>query len=403
MGSVIVAATGMVFHYLVTDARERAIIPFLEAAFEATFGERPHAPGVARAPRLISGRQITTGDYLICAATPGAPPRIRACIERKTLADFAASFKDGRHANVQKLRALRQQTGCQLYYLVEGPAFPSPARRFARIPYGSILSAITNLMVRDQIMVVQTENEMHTAKRLADIVRAFEKFTEEPAVVMDTVGGAADAGGAPATDAGGAPATDAVVAADAGIAPAADASIAPASDAGIAPEAEFDCGIPALATAPSVQSDADAVVAIWAQLRGVSPVLGKILSQQFSIAELASGAVTVAQIHQLRTATGRIINASAVASLCEVANMASARPVAAAPCALRLLSGMRGITVALAERILLSAQGMAQLALATNVDACADIQIPKGGKMVRLGAVRASRIQRLLTYKQPAR
>jgi hypothetical protein len=129
-------------------------------------------------------------------------------------------------------------------------------------------------------------------------------------------------------------------------------------------------------------------------------VLGKILSQQFTIAELAAGEVSAAQIQQLRTATGRIINASAVASLCEVASVASALP--AAPCALRLLSGMRGVTVALAEILLKLSGGLTQLALAANVDACSNIQIPRGDKMVRLGAVRASRIQRLLTYKRPA-
>ena len=336
-------------------------MPFLESAFEAAFDVRA---GGAR-PRLVSGRQITTGDYLICAAVPGAQPRIRACIERKTLADFAASFKDGRHANVQKLRALRQQTGCQLYYVVEGPAFPSPARRFSRIPYSSILSAITNLMVRDQIMVVQTENEMHTAKRLADIVRAFEHCNDV---------------NLPAGPPAGPPAT-----------------LATGGD--IAPPAD-DCTIPTLATAPSVQTDADAIVAIWAQLRGVSPVLGKILSQRFSIAELASGAISVAQLQQLRTATGRIINASAVASLSEVASVATSQDPAPG-CALRLLSGMRGVTVALAELILRSAGGLARLALETNSADCAAIQIPRGDKFVRLGAVRADRILRLLRYKQP--
>ncbi|NBQ44255.1 MAG: hypothetical protein EBU23_17800, partial [Mycobacteriaceae bacterium] len=147
-------------HYLIADARERAIAPFLTTALGAE--------------RLLANRQVNTGDYLVCARpraivsvaaaastdtvartdsdVPGL--RVRACIERKTLADFAASFKDGRHANLQKMRDLRARTGCQLYYIVEGPAFPSPGRRFARIPYASILAAITHMMVRDSIMVV---------------------------------------------------------------------------------------------------------------------------------------------------------------------------------------------------------------------------------------------------------
>ena len=152
-----------------------------------------------------------------------------------------------------------------------------------------------------------------------------------------------------------------------------------------------------MATATIAQSDADAIVAIWAQLRGVSPVLGKIISQKFSIAELASGSIPVADIQQLRTATGRVINQGAVTSLTEVAAIAAATDPAPT-CALRLLSGMRGVTVAMAEIILRSAGGL--LPLTAQSEACANIQIPRGGSYVRLGAVRADRIQRLLTYKQ---
>ncbi|MEK7383283.1 MAG: ERCC4 domain-containing protein [Elusimicrobiota bacterium] len=151
--------------YLIADSRERGVIPFLETAL------RDHAFVV---------RQVTTADYLVCRRAPGpaAEPAVLAAVERKTLADFAASFKDGRYANVQKMRALRAATGCQLYFFVEGPAFPSPGRRFARIPYASILAAVTKLMVRDGVHVVQTEDEAHTAKRLADFLRVFE--TEAP-------------------------------------------------------------------------------------------------------------------------------------------------------------------------------------------------------------------------------
>ena len=94
--------------YLIADQRERAVIPFLDDALQA------HAYVV---------KTINSGDYLVCTRGPGGP-RVLAVIERKSLEDYAASFKDGRHANMEKLYALRSRSGCQVFLILEGPAFP---------------------------------------------------------------------------------------------------------------------------------------------------------------------------------------------------------------------------------------------------------------------------------------
>jgi hypothetical protein len=79
--------------YLVADARERAVIPFIESEFQR------HAFIV---------KQVTTADYLICTQpVPDGEPVVLAAIERKSHADVAASFKDGRHENIRKMLALR--------------------------------------------------------------------------------------------------------------------------------------------------------------------------------------------------------------------------------------------------------------------------------------------------------
>src|SRR5271166_261645 len=210
--------------YLIVDSRERAVTPFLDAEL----GD--HAYVV---------RQVNTGDYLICRkpSDPAAQPMIEACIERKTHTDFAASFKDARYGNVKKMRDLRDRTGCQLYFFVEGPAFPSPNRRFARIPFANILSAITKLMVRDGVLVVQTENESHTAKRLADFLRVFA--SEEP---YRPSGARAPA---PAPEAGGA-----------------EGSVAGEPETDDAPLA-----VPEVLTGRIEQSYADAATNMWARLK----------------------------------------------------------------------------------------------------------------------------------------
>lgn len=333
--------------YLIVDTRERAVIPFIES--ELT--EFSHVVG-----------QVNTGDFLICRKTRVGDPKILACIERKTLKDFAASFKDGRYKNVNKMLTLRQTHGCALFFLVEGPAFPNPNRRFERIPYGNILAAITKLMVRDGVFVVQTENESHSAKRLADLMRVYE--TEIPY--------AAPAPALPLAGAG----------------------------AGAADEDEDDDGgvvdgplvVPEVLTGLVEETDADAAVSMWARLRGVSVVLGKILTREFSAVELATGKVSLDRIKKLRTATGRTINKDAVASLDAVRTGSEEHAV-------KLVSGLRNVTPAVAKLILEATGGLARLCSYPRAG-LEMIQIPQKNRTIRLGKTRAGRILTILRFRE---
>ena len=332
--------------FLVADARERNVIPFFELA--------------VRAHEFVV-RQVTTGDYHICRVPPGGGPAVvLAAVERKTHTDFAASFKDGRHENLQKMLALRAATGCQLFYFLEGPAFPSPARRFTRIPFSSILTAATNMMVRHGVFLVQTEDERHSAKRLADLLVAFDEV-EAPYA-------AAAAGGG-------------VVAApiDGG---AADGSAEPA-----APVVAAD--IPDILTASAVQTDAEALMLMWAGLCGINAVLGRTLSQAFSVADLAEGRVSVAAVRALRGPTGKIINKKALASLLAVRE-------GSAEHGQRLLAGLRGVTPPTAALILAATGGLAALTASASPRALAGVVLPQKNREVKLGLARAERIWRLL-------
>jgi ERCC4-type nuclease len=326
--------------YLIVDARERAVIPFIETELQE------HA---------YVQKQINTGDYLICRKTRGGEPKILACIERKTHEDFAASFKDGRYENIKKMRALRAATGCQLYFFIEGAAFPSPNRRFARIPFSSILAAITKLMVRDGVFVVQTEDQSHSAKRLADFLRVFDAETPYAAPP--------DAGDIAAAD--------------------------PDAAEGGAPDAEL--AVPDVLTAQIEQTDDEAAVVMWARLRGISVVLGKILTREFTAAELATQKVAPDRIRALKTATGRPINKDAVASLLAVR-------AGSAEHAVKLVSGLRNITPAVATLILESAGGLSRLCAQPTVF-LAGVKLPQKTRTVQLGKTRAERIRRILHYK----
>ncbi|QII88581.1 pEP364R [African swine fever virus] len=153
-------------YFLVADHREHHVIPFLKTDFH-----HMHQNPIQKNQALLEIKQLFTGDYLICKS----PSTILACIERKTYKDFAASLKDGRYKNRQKMLSLREQTNCQLYFFVEGPAFPNPQKKINHVAYASIITAMTHLMVRDHMFVIQTKNEAHSSQKLVQLFYAFSK------------------------------------------------------------------------------------------------------------------------------------------------------------------------------------------------------------------------------------
>ena len=326
---------------IVADTRERAVIPFLEDALAAAGHE-------------LAVKQINTGDYLVIAPQ-GA---VLACVERKTHEDYAASLKDGRSANIQKMRDLRARTGCQLFYFIEGPAFPSPNRRFARIPYSSILTSITNLMIRDQVFIIQTEDQSHTAQRLVDLVRSFHNVAAPPAL---------------------APQAEPAAPAPEALAPQAEPA---------APGGAVQGGMEDL-TCRIAQTDAAASAAMWARLNGVTLVQGKLLSREFSPASAVS-TPDEARLRALRSATGRAIAPAALRSL-----MALSRGEAA-PLA-KMMSGINGITEATAACLIAGAGGPLAL-VGASAESLAEIMIPQKTRPQRFGAARAERVQRLLQF-----
>lgn len=101
------------------------------------------------------------GDYILCK-----DGKIITIFERKTLPDFAASFKDGRSENKAHLLEIRRQTGCNIVYIIEGPAYPEPNKMFGNIAYKNIESSIFHLMYRDNITIIWSKDTLHTAKLL---------------------------------------------------------------------------------------------------------------------------------------------------------------------------------------------------------------------------------------------
>lgn len=106
-------------------------------------------------------RRWDIGDYAIIK-----DELLVAVIERKSLADYGASIKDGRNRNKANLINARNENGCKIYYLIEGPLNPKLDTKYAGIEYSKILASIHRLQIRDSIHIVRTQNAAHTAREL---------------------------------------------------------------------------------------------------------------------------------------------------------------------------------------------------------------------------------------------
>lgn len=108
--------------------------------------------------------RMNVGDYAV-----SVDGNIVAIVERKTLADFAASLKDGRYGNVSKMREVREQFGVAQVFFVEGkpPKDPSSNVPGGRIPYRIIESAMDHLAIRDNITTILTRDAADFAYRMS--------------------------------------------------------------------------------------------------------------------------------------------------------------------------------------------------------------------------------------------
>lgn len=128
-------------------------------------------------------QRITVGDFALLYKG-----KIVAVFERKTYVDQAGSLKDGRHQNKQNLIDIHNKLHCSKFYIIEGPAFPSPNKTFGRKPYKDLESGIDHLMIRDGFQIIYTENPKHTAQRLNRFTKSMYRLCvngETPRLMHD--------------------------------------------------------------------------------------------------------------------------------------------------------------------------------------------------------------------------
>ena len=159
--------------HIIIDDRERFVTPFLTAVAEK-FADITHEI-----------KRINIGDYVITR-----DGEIIAVIERKTWRDLAASMRDGRKENMQKMIDLRASANAQgqgpitLYYFIEGNPCPNPDALVSRIPYKHLISHLDHAAARDNIHTVYVKTAEAMAQRLFAMARNFGTMRDSFATVI---------------------------------------------------------------------------------------------------------------------------------------------------------------------------------------------------------------------------
>lgn len=102
--------------------------------------------------------------------------RLLFLIERKTWADLASSFRDGRIHNMRKMLEARNITNCKLFYLIEGRK-PKPN---VRINVKAMQSHLDHCIFRDNVHVVYTDSISGTIARVNAMVKNYSTLKIEP-------------------------------------------------------------------------------------------------------------------------------------------------------------------------------------------------------------------------------
>ena len=236
-------------------------------------------------------KQITIGDYAI--VDDGG--NIAAIFERKTLADAAASMKDGRWNNREKLFDLRRATGCVVIFIVEGlPAKHSyPDLLCDRtMPYKAIESSLIHMMIRDDIRVIHTMDTLDTARTLVRWVKSIGTL----AVATRPKN----------------PPPDKLLTASAAARPKVDASknITGGDESMAATPSTSDDETAAnspmqLLTVRHEKSDLDCVRELWATIRGITAASADNYIRAGSLIDLINGRII---LDDIKTPGGRRIN-----------------------------------------------------------------------------------------------
>lgn len=343
--------------YLIVDTRER----FLHKLIQDTFIENNIHFEV---------KQINTGDYLICEHV-GNSIEILACIERKTLKDYAASFKDGRYSNTNKMLDLRETTNCQLYYFVEGQVFLAPTTRIAGIPYKSIVNSTIHQMIRDNIHTVRTKDEQGTVDTLVEFIRSYEKidirYRHRNECSVATLNNQIEPHGG----------TEHIIQEDPIVEPQSE-------DSNITQEVHTMEQTIELVTKKIDKSDITIITEMWESLAGISLSTARNIAEMCSFDEFLNQDI---DIKSIKTQGGKLIKKIGITSLKSLKTHCKKKSI-------NILSAIPGISKTVATQ-LIDKYNLTELIITP----LSEFKIQQKSREVRFGESKSGLIKKYLTYK----
>lgn len=154
---------------IIVDDREQKVIPYFN--------------GFTMPPNItFKVSRVNHGDYSVLYRD-----YILFIIERKTWKDLAASLRDGRKENTKKLLKIREDTGCQIIYLIEGNPIPRSTAKFGRVPYKALRSHLDHLAFRDGIHMVYSKDKKNTVDRIVELVKNYLTIIPSPLLDIDVL------------------------------------------------------------------------------------------------------------------------------------------------------------------------------------------------------------------------
>lgn len=124
---------------------------------------------------------LLNGDFIIDVDQVPA-----IIIERKTINDLAGSIKDGRYKN-QKIQLLSKYKRKNLYYIIEGVfggfTNSDQSQSFGGMEKKTIIGAILNTMMRDDIKILFTKDLQETYDLVLNI---YERISKDPMKYLET-------------------------------------------------------------------------------------------------------------------------------------------------------------------------------------------------------------------------
>ena len=141
-----------------------------ENSMTAEINEEKNTSNLFKKSRSIewSRRMMDVGDYSICNSNG-----LICLIERKSLADYVASFHDGRYkAQLERMKQVREVSKCFLYYIVEGK-FMGMDVNVGNTPYKNIIASMRKHEIEDNIFFIRTVSKKDTMRNIRILAESF--------------------------------------------------------------------------------------------------------------------------------------------------------------------------------------------------------------------------------------